>query len=144
MNAVMPVIVAGAIGRIAIAYYATEGSYATGDPNGAITATWYVHVASSLDATSPSCRFADARTVAQLVHRGSVCGRGGSCLPPRGDPTRPSDRSLGDLMGATLLPDGRLVVAYAHDDPLPLVLAPTAAVAVQRGGDSLLAPSNGS
>jgi hypothetical protein len=55
-----------------------------------------------------------------------------------GKPGAVADRSLGDFFRAALTPDGKLVIAFDHDDPAPGAEASTAAVVVQAGGDSLV------
>lgn len=135
---VMPALVAGADGRIAIAFY--QSALYVGPPDGpqASGAIWNLVVAHTLDAKAAMPEFHED-TVMTRAHVGSICSFGSFCFlgPAVGRPDKLADRSLGDFFKAALTPDGKLVVAFDHDDPLPWTQADTAAVAVQSGGDSL-------
>lgn len=136
---VMPALVAGANGRIAIAYYQSPLYAGEPDEIEAAGATWNLVVAHTLDAKAAMPEFHED-LVMKRAHVGSICSMGSFCLlgPAVGRPEKLADRSLGDFFKAALTPDGKVVIAFDHDDPLPWTLADTAAVAVQSGGDSLV------
>lgn len=136
---VMPALVAGADGRIAVAYYHSDLYLGEPDSPLASTAVWDLVVSHAIDAKAAMPEFR-ADVAAPNVHVGSICSIGGACMlgPAVGKPDKLADRSLGDFFRATLTPEGKLVVAFDHDDPLPWTQAATAAVVVQAGGDSLV------
>lgn len=139
-NDIMPAIVAGDAGKIAIAYY--ESSPIPGGaarPDASYTGLWYVSVAHSLNALDEFPIFSHTHAVPTPIHVGTVCTTGTACLVGGAFATEDAiaDRTLGDLLDIALLSDGRLAVAYAHDNPTPGLMTSAAAVVVQSGGDQL-------
>lgn len=145
-NDIMPALVAGDAGKIAIAYY--ESSPIPGGaarPDASYTGLWYVSVAHSLNALDEFPVFNHTRAVPTPIHVGTVCTTGTACLVGTAFAAENpiADRTLGDLLDVALLSDGRLAVAYAHDNPTPLLMTSAVAVVVQSGGDLLLTPPEG-
>lgn len=107
-NHVMPWIVAGDDGRVAVAWYGTDVPGDTNDDGAMQDAQWRVYLAQSLDAASASPTWSRWDLVG-VVHHGSVSTGGllGS-----------GDRSLGDFMSAAVSPtDGSVWVAFVRNDP---------------------------
>lgn len=101
---VLPWMVAGAAGRVAIAWYATD---AEGDPNDAAAmkgAQWHVHVAH----TENGERWVATRATTDSIHEGTVSTRGAGAAASQDAP----DWSLGDMLTLALAPDGRVHVAF--------------------------------
>jgi hypothetical protein len=99
--AVMPWLVAGAPGRVGLAWY--QGDLPV--PGERVPDVWRVNVAvgSGADGDAPSFTVA---TVGGPNHLGPICTQGLFCT---------SDRSLLDFFQLAIRPDGGLVVAYAAD-----------------------------
>lgn len=104
---VMPWLVAGEEGRVAIAWY---GSDTIGDPNTVAPGTeWRLKYAQSLDAASGSPTFQQWDVLSQPVHRGTVS---------TGGLTGTADRSLGDFLSMALNPvDGAAYMAFVNNHP---------------------------
>lgn len=108
-----PWIVANGTGHVALAWY--EGVPPVGatiDPNVAPLTEWHVHVAHSLDAHAASPTWEHARATG-VFHTGPICTYGALCFPA--DNPLAFNRLLLDFFEMALLPDGRLVIAYAAD-----------------------------
>lgn len=102
-SAIMPWVVGGAGDRFALTYY---GSPVPLDSDYA--GRWDV-LATVVDGASAEDPTLVHATVAEGVHEGGLCARGGTCL------LTASDRDLLDYFESDVLPDGRLVVTYASD-----------------------------
>lgn len=94
---IMPWVVPLGGDRFAVAYYAADDVHASNDYEG----TWDVELA-VVDAQSIT-----SGHVATGIHNGGVCAKGGVCGLTF------SDRSLLDFLGGTLLPDGRVAIAFS-------------------------------
>jgi hypothetical protein len=104
--ALLPAIVAGAAGRLALAWYeARVADLGPGSPN-----LWDVRLAESTDADATAPAWAHATLTTTPAHVGAVCTSGAGCAPGA------SDRTLGDLLEIRLL-RGLPIVAYATDGP---------------------------
>lgn len=103
----MPWIVAGDPGRVAVAWYETDVLADSNDVGKMKDARWNVALAVGVDALGESPTF-DVRNVsAEPVHKGSVSTRG---LSP-GDPN-PPDRGLGDFFTIALDPQGKAHLSF--------------------------------
>jgi hypothetical protein len=102
----MPWIAAGDPGRVDIAYYGTTKSHIAPD---ATAATWYLHVAQSLNARAAKPVFTDVVASETPMHQNSICFLGISC-------TGMGDRNLLDFMEVRPDPQGRAVVIYTDDN----------------------------
>ena len=136
---VMPWLVAGAPGRVAVAYFGTKS---VGNPDeGSFVASWYPYVSMTLDALAPNPHWLQTATTTHPFHYGSIClgGLGCDLSVPKGD------RSLADYFAMDLSPTtGRLSVVYGSaakkpDDAVGHVS--TATVVTQESGPSLLGGS---
>lgn len=103
---VMPWIVAGEAGKVAVVWY---GTTAVGNPNSLPAGTqWRVHYAQSLNANAASPTYTQWDLVG-VVHHGTIS---------TGGLTGTADRSLGDFMSAALNPtDGSVWTAFVRNDP---------------------------
>jgi hypothetical protein len=133
---VMPWVVAGKTGRIAVAYFGTETN---GDPDsGSLKASWYPYVAMSLNANSMNPKWSQSRATSHPFHYGSIClgGLGCDLSVPKGD------RSLADYFAMDLsVKTGRLSIVYGSSAKKPTDdtgHVSTATVVTQETGPSLL------
>ena len=134
---VMPWVVAGSKGRVAVAFFGTE---TVGDPdNGSLKASWFPVVAMSLNALSGKPSWYQTKASSHPFHYGSICLNGLDCdtSVPKGD------RSLADYFAMDLDPrTGRLHIVYGSAAKMPSDAAghvSTATVVTQESGPSLLA-----
>jgi hypothetical protein len=139
---VMPWLVAGSKGRVAVAFFGTES---IGDPDsGKFKASWYPYVGMSLNALSSKPSFYQSKATNHPFHYGSICLGGLGCdLPDTSDPTGKSgDRSLADYFAMDLSPKtGRLHIVYGSAAKKPTDVTghiSTATVVTQETGPSLL------
>ena len=106
---VMPWIVAGSKGRIDVVFY--------GSPNLAAPTTndgpWYPYLVQSLNATSATPTFHQARMTDHPNHIEPVCLSGLGCTTNTGPA---GDRELGDFFRVTLDRSGRALVSFADGD----------------------------
>jgi hypothetical protein len=133
---VMPWIVAGEPGKVAIAFFGTES---VGDPDdGAFVASWYPYVSMSLDVLSANPHFGQVKATTHPFHYGSIClgGLGCDTSVPEGD------RSLADYFAMDISPiTGRLHIVYGSAAKKPTDAVghiSTATVVNQETGPSLL------
>jgi hypothetical protein len=134
---VMPWIVAGAPGRVAIAFFGTE---TVGDPdNGNLKATWFPYVSMSLNALAGSPSWSQTKATSHPFHYGSICLGGLGCDVSTG---KKGDRSLADYFAMDLSQTtGRLHIVYGSSAKKPtdeLGHLSTATVVTQETGPSLL------
>ncbi len=141
---VMPWIVAGDEGRVAVAFFGTDS---IGDADsGAFVASWYPYVNISTDALSSEPHWAQAKSTSHPFHYGSICLNGLACDVPIPDDSgvpKKGDRSLADYFAMDLSPTtGRLHVVYGSSAKKPtdeIGHVSTATVVTQETGPSLLA-----
>lgn len=132
---VMPWLVAGDKGRVAIAYF---GNDSVGNPDsGDFKASWYPYVSMTLNALDPNPTWFQTQSTTHPFHYGSICLGGLGCnVPPEGD------RSLADYFAMDVSPTtGRLAIVYGSAAKQPgekLGHVSTATVVVQESGPSLL------
>ncbi|HWL37587.1 MAG TPA: sialidase family protein [Frankiaceae bacterium] len=133
---VMPWIVAGDRGRIAIAYFGTES---IGNPDdGKFKASWYPYVGMTVNALSKNPSWYQTKASSHPFHYGSICLNGLGCTlsVPEGD------RSLADYFAMDLSPTtGRLHIVYGASAKKPTDAVghlSTATVVTQETGPSLL------
>lgn len=138
---VMPWLVAGDKGRIAVAFFGTES---VGNPDsGSFVASWYPIVSMSLNALDKNPSWYQSKATSHPFHYGSICLGGLGCdLPAAGDPTGKSgDRSLADYFAMDISPKtGRLHIVYGSAAKTPTDDAghvSTATVVTQEAGPSL-------
>lgn len=129
-NAVLPWIVAGEEGNVAISYFASDTAL---DPNKGAH-EWRLEIVVSRNAQeAPTFEVAH---VVENVHTGSICSSGGGCTGGLAHVVVYEDRSLLDFFEMALTPEGRLVVVWtdtAGEDRGPRVM-----FAAQTDGDGLL------
>ena len=139
---VMPWLVAGDKGRIAVAFFGTDS---IGDPDsGKFKASWFPYVSMSINALSAKPTWYQSKATSHPFHYGSICLGGLGCDLP--DPTDPGakngDRSLADYFAMDLSPTtGRLHIVYGSAAKKPSDVAghvSTATVVTQETGPSLL------
>lgn len=136
---VMPWIVAGKPGRVAVAFFGTETN---GNPDsGSLKASWYPYVSMSLNALSPNPKWAQSRVTSHPFHYNSICLNGTNCDVPD-TKGKTADRSLADYFAIDLSPTtGRLHIVYGSAAKMPTDDAghlSTATVVTQETGPSLL------
>lgn len=95
---VFPEVVAGAEGRVAVAYY--EGSQKAYPDN--MKGTWNVTLAYTHDALADNVTFSH-ETLAPLVKKGPICISGTACT---------ANREFDDYFGIARIPDGRVAVVH--------------------------------
>ena len=138
---VMPWLVAGKTGRIAVAFFGTES---VGDPDKAsFKASWFPYVSMSLNATSKNPTWSQSRATSHPFHYNSICLGGTGCdVPDANAGGATGDRSLADYFAMDLSPKtGRLAIVYGSSAKKPTDAAghvSTATVVVQETGPSLL------
>lgn len=103
--AILPWMVAGREGRIAVAWYENE----RGAPNEFVPDAWRVRVV----LVDNGSVVASTLVTEEPVHVGQACTDGTACL------VTARERALLDMLGLALAPDGRLVVAYAGNGGVP-------------------------
>ena len=106
--AVMPWLTAGSGGKVDLVYYGSTA--ATGLQPDSQAATWYLHMAQSLDGGST---WTDEQASETPNHVSSICFSGIGCTaqtPPGGD------RNLLDFFQVKLDSTGRAVIIYTDDD----------------------------
>ncbi|HUR68183.1 MAG TPA: sialidase family protein [Candidatus Thermoplasmatota archaeon] len=104
--AIMPFVVAGAKGRIAIAWY--ENTY--GLPNDNLPDSWNTILYESIDADTEAPQEQWAQLNEAPTHLGSICTNGAGCFLTGGD------RSLLDFLEIAIAPSGQPVVTFASTD----------------------------
>jgi hypothetical protein len=118
--AIFPAIVAGAPGKVDVAY---DSADFFGYPDVATpTTTWDVVVEQSLDADTATPHFARA-VAAPAFHTGSICTGGLELCPgPQqlgyGNAPTPFDRRVLDFFGMVLDGNGNAVLSYPADRPV--------------------------
>jgi len=103
--AIFPWAVAGAPGRLAVAWY--EGTTPT--PSDRAPNVWHVAVAESTTADKDAPKFGEGFVSSDPNHVGPICTEGGLCT------LTGNDRSLLDFFEIRLLPDGSPVLAFVGD-----------------------------
>jgi hypothetical protein len=136
----MPWLTAGAPGRVDLVYYTTTQAVPFSPDNSA--ATWYLHMAQTLDG---GATWTDEQATETPMHLESICFSGIGCTaqtPPGGD------RNLLDFFQVKLDPNGRAVILFT-DDANSLACAPTCTQGIglisevqQATGPSLLSNGN--
>jgi hypothetical protein len=115
-DAAYPAIVAGAGGRVAIAFY---GSTVDGRDIGTPNHQWWVYLATSTDAGSSRPTFTQSVVSSSAVHEGALCQTDGTLC---GIFVPPGPADAGDGIQVAMDPQtGRAIVAYSesrgiHDD----------------------------
>ncbi len=132
--ALMPAIVAGDAGALALAWYES----ALPLPSGAAPTLWNVAFAQSAEADVPQGKFVEGHASPDPVHVGSICTSGLFCLAG-------GDRSRGDFFEMTLDGRGMPVIAWIKDSTTQPVGAAaeygTVMVSVAASGTPLRAPA---
>lgn len=134
---VMPWIVVGSPGRIAVSFYCTP---VDGDPStAAFHAPWNVCVNQSLNALSDSPDFSQVKVASHPIHWDSICLSGLGCNVSN----PPGDRTLLDFFQIRMDPrDGRVSVVYNESNKRPRVdklgLIAIVTFSQQKTGPSLL------
>ncbi len=111
-SAILPWIVAGADGRVAVSWY--QASDGIPSNFGTALTTWDVMFAQTLDATAETPSWTTA-VVAPLVHTGAVCTQGTGCGVGAGNIPRPLDRRALDFFEMTIDAQGHALIAYNRD-----------------------------
>ena len=106
---VFPEVVAGDPGHIAIAYDATADYKGVSDGAPAST-RWVTVVSMTSDAFDPAPTWQTGTVSHRLIHVGSVCTSGTTCIATGGD------RSLLDMINVAMDADGRVGVVYTNND----------------------------
>ena len=142
---VMPWLVAGSAGRVAVAFFGTDS---VGNPDsGKFKASWFPYVSMTTNALTKSPSFYQSKATNHPFHYGSICLGGLGCdLPDTDNPTDPTskagDRSLADYFAMDLSPTtGRLHIVYGSAAKKPTDVSghiSTATVVTQETGPSLL------
>jgi hypothetical protein len=106
--AIMPWIVAGAAGQVAVAWYESASPL----PSEEFPSVWDVRLVQSVDGDAASPTFLGGKANVDPVHIGGICTAGGGlggCLGP--------DRSQGDFFELAIGRDGLPRAAWAGDSP---------------------------
>jgi hypothetical protein len=103
---IMPWAVAGAAGRLAVAWYGTDD--ATHDPSGQDAhQAWDVYLAMVANAAAPSYTVQQVKVTPRPMHYGTICLAGTLCAASAGN------RNLADFFQVTMDPsDGAVVIVY--------------------------------
>jgi hypothetical protein len=120
-TAVMPWIVAGAKGKVAVFFYAARAPIVdTGPDLGTPVTHWDIEVSEILNARQ-AAPLVNRVVAIPGVHTGSICTEGIGCLSPEGigvlNLPLPFDRRLLDFFGAAVRPNGSIIFAYPTDRP---------------------------
>lgn len=107
-SAILPWIVAGAKGRLALAWYENE----RGLPSETVPDAWRVRVSTLRGADEDEPVIESIFASASVAHLGGHCTDGAACLGVR-------ERSLLDFLGLALTKEDHLLVAYAGNDGVP-------------------------
>ncbi|HVF06000.1 MAG TPA: sialidase family protein [Frankiaceae bacterium] len=139
---VMPWVVAGDAGRVAVAFFGTDS---IGDPDsGAFKASWYPYVSLSTTGLAKAPSWYQTKITGHPFHYGSICLAGLNCDLPSVDNggKKAGDRSLADYFAMDLSPTtGRLHIVYGSSAKKPTDDSghvSTATVVTQETGPSLL------
>ena len=106
---IMPWIVAGSAGRVAVGFY---GSPSTMNPT-TNYGPWNGYVAESTDADSATPTFTQDQFTDRPNHIDPICLSGLGCTT---DTSAAGDRELGDFFKVAIAPDGRLLFSIADGD----------------------------
>ncbi|HUR24853.1 MAG TPA: hypothetical protein VM327_02435 [Candidatus Thermoplasmatota archaeon] len=107
-DAIFPWVVAGAAGRVAVAWYESTSPAASET----LPSVWDVRLVESVDADAAVPTFRGGRANVDPLHIGYVCTAGGGCGG--------RDRTRGDFFEVAISADGFPVVAWAGDSPTPV------------------------
>jgi hypothetical protein len=105
--AVLPAIVAGAPGRVAVGWY--ESVSAVTLPSDTLPNQWVVTLAESTTADQRDAAWVTTPVTPEPIHFGAICTGGIVGCNVAGDRTR------GDFFEIALLPNGQPIVAYVED-----------------------------
>jgi hypothetical protein len=130
-------VVAGSVGRVALAWYGTTNPAPLAENSG----PWFIYFAQSLAATGVSPTFSVTRATPHAIHVNPVCVQGLNCTA-----VQPADRNLGDFMSIQIDSAGAAFIAYNDTanqlfDPAQTSSAgaPNVHIVRQTGGPSLIA-----
>lgn len=127
-TAIFPWVVAGAPGKVDIAYYVEHfipgdplANFAPADLGGPVT-TWDLVMAQSVNGLVNNPAYARV-TVVETFHTGSICTSGLSCVGPQnlaqsGNVPTPFDRRFLDYFEMRLDSAGNAYIAYGQDRPM--------------------------
>lgn len=118
-SAIMPTIVAGAAGRVGVAWYET----ALPLPGEATPNRWNLHFAQTVtaDAEQPVWNLVE---VVPSVHTGAICTQGLQC--------EATDRSRGEFFDMAIRPNGLAIISYVQDEETVTPTGHTTSIAVVR------------
>ncbi|HEV8361137.1 MAG TPA: sialidase family protein [Candidatus Thermoplasmatota archaeon] len=105
--AVLPALVAGAPGRVALGWYEA----ATPLPSDVLPNEWFVRLATTVTADQAEPAWEIASTTSEPIHFGSICTQGTGCTV--------GDRTRGDFFEIALRPNGLPIVGYVQDSIPP-------------------------
>lgn len=133
---IMPWVVAGSSGRVAVVYYGTTDTGSTGGYAGSPSALWHVYTGFTTNATAKTPKFTQVQTDEHAMHRGAICDGGfPGCL------LSDADRSMADFFEVGMDPSGRVYVVYNDNSDISTVSnigRSYVAVARERTGPSLV------
>ena len=107
-STIFPEIVAGDPGHVAITYDATTDFQGVSD--NAAGAHWYTVATMTLDALDPAPTFLTGPVSHRVIHTGTICTSGTTCIASMGD------RSLLDMIDLSVDSDGRVGVVYTNNN----------------------------
>jgi hypothetical protein len=131
--AMMPAMVAGDAGQVALAWYESVAPL----PSESVPDAWHVAYAQSAQADAPDGKFVESLVTPDVIHVGTMCTNGLLCLAG-------GDRSRGDFFEMTLDARGLPVVAWVKDSTYPgggALEFGTVMASVASAGTPLRAPS---
>lgn len=118
-SAIFPWIVAGAPGKVNVAYFVMNN--VTAPDLGLPITTWDIEMAQSLNALAPTPTY-QRHVVVKTFHTGSICTSGLACLGPQnlgfGNAPTPFDRRMLDFFEMRIDLEGRAYISYGQDRPM--------------------------
>lgn len=115
---IMPWLVAGDPGRVAIVYYGTTNAGVTNVGPGDVNALWHVYASISTNAMDPNPTWTQVQATEHPMHRSTICTGGTGCVLSQTN----GDRSMADFFAVDKDSDGRIYVAYNENSDWSLVV----------------------
>lgn len=115
---IMPWIVVGDPGRVAVVYYGTTNTGSSSVGPGDVNALWHVYASISTNAMDPNPTWTQVQADEHPMHRSTICTGGTGCVLSQTN----GDRSMADFFAVDKDNDGRIYMAYNENSDLSLVV----------------------
>jgi hypothetical protein len=117
-SVIMPWIVVGDPGRVAVVYYGTTNTGTTEVGPGDVNALWYPFASISTNAMDPNPTWTQVQADEHPNHRSTICTGGTGCVLSQTN----GDRSMADFFAVDKDSEGRIYIAYNENSDLSLVV----------------------